>query len=149
MNNIQNKVLLLTLLIFLTCFGMSANAYLLVLNRINNQENKTVKVVVQQILHNPKTFTITVKPHQNKILPWASTWFVDSYAGSATKNWNSGQGSVSIDSNYYLYNWEVVNFGSVSANGFNIKLDNQKQVYVGIYPLQGKAWAHLDISSNV
>ena len=148
MKNILKKILPLNLLIFLTCLGMSANAYLLVLNRINNQENKIVKVVVSQITHNPKTFTINVNAHENKTLPWASTWFVDSYDRSATSNWTAGQGSVLIDNQMYLYNWEGVDFSAASGNGFKINLDNQKQVYIGIYPLQGKAWAHLDISSN-
>ena len=131
-------------LILLTFWVVSVNARLLVLNRINNQSDKSVKVEVSNLYPNPIKFSSIIKPHQNITFPWGNVWLANTELQSGESL--VGNGNLLINNNKYYYTWKII-YPTISGS-FRVTLSQQPPVDIGIYPLQGKAWSYLDINSD-
>ena len=130
----------LALIVLLSFFNFPVFAFLLVFNRINNQQNKPVTVIVKNTYPNTNSFTISVKAHESKTLPWATVWLADT--NTSTALWYNGAGKLIIDDKAYSYGWTL----SGSQTVFVTHFAKQKPVDSNIYFFQGKAWTHVDIN---
>lgn len=127
---------LMTLLLSLTT---QVSAYLLVLNRIHNHLQEPITI---HLIHDGEVrFIIKVGVLENITLPWGSVWLADTADNEPKGAWSF---IALFNKNYERmirtpYRWVL------NGLGFSVKLGEQPTFFAGIYPMQGKAWTHLDI----
>lgn len=136
---------LLGLMTLLLSLVSSVSAYLLVLNRVNNQLDKPVKMMIKGG-QGKQLFHFIINPHENKKFQWSSVWLADSGSQDTGAH---GLGGITIEyssnrTRTFPYHWAI--FNDAFSHWFAISFHSQATVTAGIYPAQERAWTHIDIS---
>ena len=129
----------LTVMLFLTI--QQSSAALLVLNRVHNYLNVPVKIKIYNRYHR-QVFVLNVGAKENKTFPWASIWLVDD--PNPTKSLGNKGVLELIRGDSVItekYNTHLV----AASFYYEITFGDQAEFTAGMYPMQGKAWTHLDI----